>query len=119
MNSTAAPARHLHLDIELDRENRFHYHSQGRDGRRVSLHRGDHITFTCGEDFSIRFIKKSPFDQTRLHAHEEAILRSHEAFITSRVRDDAPDGEYPYVVEVTRDQELLRDSPAITVEDTA
>jgi len=42
----------------------FHYRSRGRDGHRILLHRGDTITFTCGDEFSIRFVRSSPFEES-------------------------------------------------------
>jgi len=117
MNPTMAPAQHLHLDIELDRKHRFHYRSQGRDGRRMVLHRGDTITFTCEDDFSIRFVKKSPLESARLQSHEETILQSHESYLTASVRDDAPYGESSYVLKVKHGGGLFEDSGTIAIEE--
>ncbi len=118
MNSTMAPAgRHVHVDFDVDREHLFHYRSQGGDGHRVALHRGDSITFTCNEEFSIHFDGPTPF--------EELALYSHHSFITAHVRPDALPGEYGYTVEVVKDDELVADPdtrqgtanrPAIVIE---
>ena len=104
MNTTMAPPeRHVHLDFDMDRERRFHYRSQGEDGRCVVLHRGDSITFTGAGDFSIWFAERSPF--------ESPILHSRHSFITARVRQDAPRGAYAYTVEVLQDEQMFTDPP--------
>jgi hypothetical protein len=102
MNTTMAPpGRHVHLDFDMDREHQFHYRSQGEDGHRVVLHRGDSITFTGAGDFSIWFAERSPF--------ESPVLHSRHSFITTRVRQDAPRGTYAYTVEVMRDGQVFAD----------
>lgn len=102
MNSILAPATHLHLDIELEPNQVFRYWSQGRDGRTIRLRRGDTLTVTCAEPFSIRFAQKSPFGARQLDCHRESMLHSREWFTTAVVRDDAPEGAYPYTVEATK-----------------
>lgn len=99
---TMAPTeRHIHVDLDVDREHHFHYRTQGREGRRVVLHRGDIVTFTCNDDFMIEFVGPSPF--------EEAVLHSRHACITAHVRPDAPCAPYHYAVEVERENELVTD----------
>lgn len=105
MNTTMAPAeRHVHVDLDMDPEHQFHYRSQGRDGHRVVLHRGDSVTFTCAGEFSIWFANRSPFEATGLH--------SRHSFITTRVRADASYGAYAYTVEVMEGDELFTDPQA-------
>lgn len=105
MNTTMAPPeRHLHVDFDVDPERFFHYRSQGGDGHRLVLHRGDSITFTCAGDFSIWFAERSPF--------ESPVLHSRHSFITTRVRQDAPRGAYAYTVEVTQGDQVLTDPPS-------
>ena len=116
MNQTIAPARHVHLDIELTPETQFHYRSRGQDARRVVLHRGDAITFTCGDRFSVQFPGPSPFQEAALPAHQETMLQSHEWFVTSHVRESVPFGVYPYAVEVRRDARAFQDHPEIVIE---
>jgi hypothetical protein len=50
----ASIGRHIHLDLDVDPERVFHYRSRGGDGHRVVSHRGDTVTFTCNDDFSVR-----------------------------------------------------------------
>ena len=99
--SIASIARHIHLDLDVDPERVFHYRSLGGDGHRVVLHRGDTVTFTCKDDFSVRFTGASPFIASVLYARH--------LFITSRVRDDATAGAYPYTVEVVRGEQSVLD----------
>jgi len=102
MSTTSTPiGRHIHLDLDVDPERVFHYRSRGGDGHRVVLQRGDTVTFTCNDDFSVRFTGASPFTSSVLHARH--------LFITSRVRDDAPAGAYPYTVEVMRGEQSIAD----------
>lgn len=109
--------QHVHLDLDLDVEHQFHYRSRVRDGHRVVLHRGDAITFTCGDEFSIRFVGSSPF--------EEAVPGSHRLLLTFHVRSDAPYGAYRYVLELMKNGESFtdpgggdaaRDNPQILIE---
>jgi hypothetical protein len=111
MNSTLARPKHLHLDIELEPNKIFRYWSQGGDGRTIRLRRGDILTITCAEPFSILFPQKSPFGAGQLDSHRESMLRSREWFITAGVRDDAPDGVYPYTVEATKEGRVFVDGP--------
>jgi hypothetical protein len=111
MNGIPVRAKHVHLDIELDPRFRFHYRSQGQNARRTCLHRGDTLTFTCADGFSIRFIKESPFEATVLQSRKESMISVREWFATARVRDQANDGIYPYVVALTRDSRVFEDSP--------
>lgn len=117
--TSASIGRHIHLDLDVDPERLFHYRSRGGDGHRVVLHRGDTVTFTCNDDFSVRFTGASPFTTSVLYARH--------LFITSRVRDDAMEGAYPYTVEVVRGEESVFDPvpgppgaapPEIIVENT-
>ncbi len=102
MSTTPASiGRHIHLDLDVDPERVFHYRSLGGDGHRVVLHRGDTVTFTCKDDFAVRFSGASPFTTSVLYARH--------LFITSRVRDDAMAGAYPYTVEVARGEESMFD----------
>jgi len=119
MNPTLTAARHLHLDIELNPENQFHYRIRGEDTHRVVLHRGDAITFTCADPFSIHFSGRPPFHEGTQHSHREAVLQAHEWFVTAHVREDAPFGIYPYAVEVTRDSHTLHDHPEIVIDSAA
>jgi len=119
MNSTMAPARHLHLDIELDRANQFHYHNHGQDGHRVILHRGDGITFTCCESFCVGFAGRSPLEGQKLASRQDSLVQSREWFVASRVRDDAPHGVYRYTVDVTRDGQVFQDSLELVIESAA
>lgn len=109
MNSTLAPPKHLHLDIELEPTHAFRYWSQGGDGRSIRLQPGDTLTVTCAEPFSIRFSQKSPFGSRQLDAHRESMLHSHEWFVTAGVREDAPTGVYAYRVEATKEGRLFVD----------
>ena len=99
--SLASIGRHIHLDLDVDAERVFHYRSRGADGHRVVLHRGDTVTFTCNDDFSVRFTGASPFTTSVLYARH--------LFITSRVRGDAVEGPYAYTVEVVRGEESVFD----------
>lgn len=102
MNTTTTPTeRHVHVDLDMDWEYKFHYRTEGRDGHRVILHRGDTITFTCSDECSIRFVGPSPFRET--------ILYSRHSFITAHVRPEAPDGFYEYTLEVVKDDEIFTD----------
>lgn len=111
MNSMLAPAKHLHLDIELEPNEIFRYWSQGRDGRTIRLHPGDILTLTCAEAFSIQFPEKSPFSARRIDSHRESMLHSSEWFMTAGVRDDAADGVYPYIVETIKEGRVFVDGP--------
>jgi hypothetical protein len=127
MNSAWAPTKHVHLDIELEPDQVFRYWSHGQDGRAIRLSRGDMLTLTCAQPFSIRFPQESPFGARRLDSHRESMLQSREWFITAAVRDDAAIGVYPYTVEATKrgrifrdgqdDREMLRNGPEIRIED--
>lgn len=114
MNSTATAVRHVHLDIELDPQNRFRYQSQGEDAYRVRLHRGDTLTCTCHDRFSLWFVKESPFNATKMAAHREVMRLSREWFLTAEVREDVPDGVYQYVVEINREGRVFQDGPEDT-----
>ena len=118
MNSTLAPGRHLHVDIELNPENRFQYGNRGQDGRRLVLQRGDAVTFTCSHSFCIRFATPSPLPETTLHSHQESLLHLQEWFITSQVRDDAPSGEFNYSVELAKAGQIFRDELQMVVVST-
>lgn len=108
MNTTIAPVdRHIHVDLDVDREHQFHYRSQGHDGHRVILHRGDSVTFTCADDFSVRFEGPSPF--------AEPVLYSRHSFLLAHVRTDAAFGSYRYVVEVVKEDGLVTDSGSAVV----
>jgi len=111
MNRIPVRAKHVHLDIELDPRFQFHYRSRGQDGRRTCLHRGDTLTFTSADGFSIRFVKESPFEATVLESRRESMISVREWFATARVRREANDGIYPYVVALTRDSRVFKDSP--------
>jgi len=114
MGTITTPAeRHVHLDLDVDRERHFHYRSQGHDGHRVILHRGDSVTFTCGDEFSIRFDDLSPF--------EDPVLHSRHCFLTAHVKSDALPREYEYTVEVEKGDDVIVDSdagPEIVIEAT-
>ncbi len=102
MNSTMIPTeQHVHLDLDLDVQHKFQYPSRGRDGHRAVLHQGDTITFTCGDEFSIRFVRSSPFEESM--PHDRKLL------IAAHVRHDAPVGVYEYVLEVMKDGQLFTD----------
>ena len=102
MNPTMIPTeQHVHLDIDLDLHYKFHYRSRGRDGFQLVLHRGDTISFTCGEPFSLRFIRWSPF--------YEPISREHKLLIIGHVRREAPYGIYEYILEVMKDNQRFTD----------
>lgn len=111
MNSTSAPAKHLHLDIEVEPNQAFRYWSEGGDGRVIRLRRGDTLAVTCAEPFSIQFSQKSPFGARHLDSHRESMLHSREWFLTAVVLDDAALGVYPYTVEATREGRVLVDGP--------
>ena len=111
MNRIPVRAKHVHLDIELDPRFQFHYRSRGQDGRRTCLHPGDTLTFTSADGFSIRFVKESPFEATVLESRKESMISAGEWFATARVRREANDGIYPYVVALTRDYRVFKDSP--------
>ena len=116
MNQTIAPARHVHLDLELTPEAQFQYRSRGQDARRTILHHGDAITFTCSDRFTLQFTGPSPFREAALPAHQETMLQSHEWFVTSHVRETVPPGRYPYTVEVIQGPRAFQDHPEIVVE---
>lgn len=126
MSSVLAAAQHVHLDIELEPDKVFRYWSRSRDGRIVRLGRGDTLTLTCAEPFSIQFPRASPFGARRIDAHRESVLHVREWFITATVREDALDGAYPYTVEATNegrifldgseDSRMLQNNPEIVVE---
>jgi hypothetical protein len=102
MNTAPAAAeQHVHVDLDLDPEHKFHYRSQGRDGHRVVLHHGDSVTFTGSGEFSIWFPDRSPFEAAGLH--------SRHSFITARVRANASCGAYAYTVEVMEGDRLFTD----------
>jgi hypothetical protein len=89
MNSTMIPTeQHMHLDLDLDVQHKFHYRSRGREGHRVVLHRGDTMTLTYADEFSIPFVRPSPF--------EESMPRERRLLIAAHVRHDAPSGVYEY-----------------------
>ena len=111
MNLNPVRAKHVHLDIELDPRFQFHYRSRGQDGRRTCLNRGDTLTFTSADGFSIRFVKESPFEATMLESRKESMISVREWFATARVRHEANDGIYPYVVALVRDSRVFEDSP--------
>jgi hypothetical protein len=102
MTTTIAPVeQHIHVDLDVDRERKFHYRSLGHDGHAVVLHRRDTVTFTCNGEFSIRFDGPTPF--------QEPVLYSRHCFITAHVRTDAPVGAYEYTVEIVKGDELVAD----------
>ena len=102
MNPTMIPTeQHVHLDLDLDLHHRFHYRSRGRDGFRLDLHRGDTISFTCTEPFSVRFMRWSPFYEPM--SCERTLL------IIGHVRREAPYGIYEYMLEVMKDNQLFTD----------
>ena len=115
MNPTMHPVKttpqHVHLDIELDPQNRFHYHSQDREGHRLVLHRGDTLTLSHPDRFSIHFANRSPFDALNLESHPETLLRSGESFITACVRNNADYVKYQYTVKVSRRDRTFEDTP--------
>lgn len=76
MSTTPASiGRHIHLDLDVDPERVFYYRSLGGDGHRVMLGRGDTVTFTCKQDFSVGspVLRPSPhrcfMDDTSLSRH--------------------------------------------------
>lgn len=105
MSQTMIPAeQHIHVDLDFDVQHKFHYRSRGRDGHRVVLHRGDAITFTCSDEFSIRFVASSPF--------EAPVPAEPRSLMVARVRHDAPYGVYEYILEVRKAGQLFTDPPA-------
>ena len=116
MSQPTAAGQHVHVDIELNPENQFHYRSRGLEARRIYLHRGDAVTFTCVDPFSIRFAGHSPFQETVLSSHQEGMVQSHEWFVTAHIRDDAPHGIFPYTVELKREVRVFQDHPEIVIE---
>lgn len=116
MNSTMIPTeQHAHLELDVDVQHKFHYRSRGRDGHRVVVHRGDTITFTCSDSFSIRFVRSSPFEESMPHERK--------SLVAAHVRGDAPYGVYEYVLQVMKDGQLFTDpkggdtlSPQIVIE---
>jgi hypothetical protein len=102
MSQTIIPAeQHVHLDLDFDVQHKFHYRTRGRDGRRVVLRRGGTVTFTCADDFYIRFVTTSPFT--------EPMPCEHRSLVAARVRSDAPCGPYDYVLEIRKEGRLFTD----------
>lgn len=116
MTPTLSATRHVHLDIELDPERQFHFRSRGQDGRRIALHRGDALTFTCSGPFSIGFAGPSPFSETAPRSHPETMLQSHEWFITAHVPESTPYTVFPYSVAVTAGDGTFEDHAEIVIE---
>ena len=105
MNPIMIPtAQHVHVDLDLDTQQTFHYRSRGQDARRLVLHRSDSVTFTCSDTFSLRFIRWSPL--------EEPIPGDQRPFVTAKIRSDAAYGIYEYSVRILKQGQLFTDPGA-------
>jgi hypothetical protein len=102
MNQIMIPTeQHVHVDLDLDAQQMLHYRSRGEDARRLVLHRGDTVTFSCSDLFSLRFIRWSPV--------EGLIPGDQRPLVTAKVKGDAAYGIYEYAVRILKQGQLFTD----------
>lgn len=105
----------MHLHIELDPETEVFQYRAIVNGEHTVLHRNDWITFRGKHPFAIRFTLDSPFtpeDKKSFNAEQE----SDEWILPAHVRVDAPLGNYPYTVEMSKLRRTFSDEHVQTVQ---